>query len=62
MSRFEFRLLSVGNGEHPFERKGWDQLRIIEVLELTEKNYRLHEDLWDVVGANGSPLLRTLLK
>jgi hypothetical protein len=37
------------------------RLQLIEVLELTDKNYRLHEDVWNVVGPNGIPLLRTLL-
>jgi len=38
------------------------RLQLIEVIELTDRNYRLNEDVLTVVGPNGLTLLRTLLK
>jgi hypothetical protein len=40
----------------------WEELHLIEILDLTDKNYRLHDDVWNAVGPNGGPLLRTLFK
>ena len=37
------------------------EVNLIEIRQFTDVNYRLHDDVWNAVGANGKDLLRALL-
>jgi hypothetical protein len=39
-----------------------EKSELIEILELTDKNFRLHENIWEIIGPNGKKLLDTMLK
>jgi hypothetical protein len=36
--------------------------QLIEILDLTDKNYRINNDVWQVIGPNRTDLLETLLR
>ena len=38
-----------------------ESLHLIEIVSLPETNYRLNEDVWDVVGLDGIDMMRSLL-
>ena len=46
----------IGRGEE------LNRLLLVEVLPLTDKNYRLHDDVGAVINPNGTALLETLLE
>jgi hypothetical protein len=54
--------MTMDRGEVVYRGKELERVKLLEVRTLTDINYRIHEDVWRVVGANGAQLLEKLLR
>jgi hypothetical protein len=54
--------IGSSRGELSYRAKELENLQLIEIVPLTDLNYRLHDNVLRVLGPNGDNLLRTMLQ